>query len=157
MSNRILRLGAIAAAVSAMIAAAVADESTRSAITRQWASEHAVQNANRPQKSTGGSVQIAKCIADIDAAARVDKERTLSIIVINTNVAATTLEKQKARTGFSIGEVYVAHSLALATRKKFDAIAKLKLSGKTWEKIAREHNVTLRGSEELLRQIKEKR
>ena len=156
MSNRILRLVAIASAVSATIGAAVADETTRTAVTRQWSSEHAVQNTEQRKKDVSGSVPIAKCIADIDAAARVDKQRTLSIIVINTDVAASTLEQQKARTGFSFGEVYVAHSLALATHKKFDAIAKLKLSGKTWEQIARDHNVTLKGSRELLRQIRER-
>jgi hypothetical protein len=71
-------------------------------------------------------------------------------------VAAATLEQQKAQTGFSLGEIYVAHSLALATHKRFEEIAKLKKSGKSWEKIALEHNVALKGSRELIRQIKEK-
>ena len=155
MSNRLLRLLAIGAAMSAAIGAAVADETTRTATMRQWSSERAVKNADQAKKDGRGSVPIAKCISDIDAAVRVNKQRTLSIIVINTDVAATTLEQQKARTGFSFGEIYVAHSLALATHKKFDAIAKVKLSGKTWEQIARDHNVTLKGSQELLRQIKE--
>ncbi|HKP93924.1 MAG TPA: hypothetical protein VJS88_08495 [Chthoniobacterales bacterium] len=95
-------------------------------------------------------------IDDINAAVRTDKTRMLSIITINTDVAASTLEKQKAQTGLSFGEVYVAHSLALATRKKFDAIVKLKKSGKTWAQIAREHNVRLKGSRELIRQMQQK-
>ena len=102
------------------------------------------------------SAAITKLIDDIDAAVRTDRARMLSIITINTDVAVSTLEKQKAQTGFSFGEVYVAHSLALATHKKFDAIAKLKKSGKTWAQIAREHNVTLKGSRELIRQMKQK-
>ena len=106
--------------------------------------------------SRDDSVQIAKLIDDINAAVRTDKTRMLSIITINTDVAASTLEKQKAQTGLSFGEVYVAHSLALATRKKFDAIVKLKKSGKTWAQIAREHNVRLKGSRELIRQMQQK-
>ena len=108
------------------------------------------------QTNRDDSVKIAKLIEDINAAIRTDKTRMLSIITINTDVAASTLEKEKAQTGFSFGEVYVAHSLALATRKKFDTIAKLKKSGKTWAQIAREHNVTLKGSRELIRQMQER-
>ena len=102
------------------------------------------------------SAAITKLIDDINAAVRTDRARMLSIITINTDVGASTLEKQKAQTGFSFGEVYVAHSLALATHKKFDAIAKLKKTGKTWAQIAREHNVTLKGSRELIRQMQQK-
>src|SRR3954463_4154594 len=102
------------------------------------------------------AAEIAKLIDDINAAARTNKQRILSIITINTDVAGSTLEQEKAQTGFSYGEVYVAHSLALATRKKFDAIAKLKKSGKTWVQIAHEHNVVLKGSRDLIRQMREK-
>jgi hypothetical protein len=101
-------------------------------------------------------VSIARLIDDINAAARTDKQRMLSIIVINTDIAATTLEQEKAQTGFSLGEVYVAHALSLATGKKFGAIVKLKKSGKTWAQIAREHKVTLKGSRELIRQMQRK-
>ena len=107
--------------------------------------------------SENDSVEIAKLIDDINAAARTNKQRMLSIITINTDVAGTTLEQQKAQTGLSFGEIYVAHSLALATHNKFDAIAKLKKSGKTWVQIAREHNVTLKGSRDLIRQMREKK
>lgn len=97
---------------------------------------------------------IAKLIDDINAAARADKRRTLSVITINTDVAGTTLEQQKAQTGLTFGDIYVAHSLALSTRKKFDAIIALKKKGQTWSQIARAHNVTLRGSKELLEEMK---
>ena len=92
-------------------------------------------------------------IRDINAAAQEDKRRMLSIIVINTNVAATTLEQQKARTGLSFGDLYVAHSLALATRKKFDTIVALKAGGQSWAQIARAHKVSLKGSTGLLREM----
>ncbi len=96
---------------------------------------------------------IAKLIDDINAAVRTNKQRMLSIIVINTDVAISTLEQEKAHTGLSFGELYVAHSLALATRKKFSAIVALQKSGKTWAQIAKSHNVTLKGSSELIREM----
>jgi hypothetical protein len=99
------------------------------------------------------SKAIAKLIRDINAAVREDKRRMLSIIVINTNVATTTLEQQKARTGLSFGDLYVAHALSLATRKKFDTIVALKTGGQSWSEIARAHKVSLKGSTELLKEM----
>jgi hypothetical protein len=158
MNIRTAALATIGAVLASAIAGPVVDasETTYNAITRQFASDVGDKKAGEKRQSKAGdSVPIAKCIEDIDAAVRINKQRTLSVIVINTDVAATTLEQEKVRTGFTFGEIYVAHSLALATRKKFDAIAKLRKSGKTWEQIAREHNVTLKGSRELIRQIRE--
>lgn len=99
------------------------------------------------------SKAISKLIREINAAVRDDKRRMLSIIVINTNVAATTLEQQKARTGLTFGDIYVAHALCLATRKKFDTIMALKSGGQSWAQIARAHNVSLKGSTELLKEM----
>jgi hypothetical protein len=159
MNKRTAALVAIGSVLTSAIAVPGADgsETTHNAITRQFASDVGdKKSAEKRQRKAIEAVPIAKCIEDIDAAVRVNKQRAVSVIVINTDVAATTLEQEKARTGFSFGEIYVAHSLALATHKTFDAFAKLKKSGKTWEQIAREHNVTLKGSRELLQQIKEK-
>jgi hypothetical protein len=97
---------------------------------------------------------IAKLIDDINAAARTDKQRMLSIITINTDVGGSTLEQEKARTGLSFGEVYVAHSLALAAKKKFSVIVALKKSGQSWIQIAKSHHVTLKGSSELIKEMK---
>ena len=97
---------------------------------------------------------IAKLVDDINAAARADKQRMLSIITINTDVATATLEREKARTGFSLGDIYVAHSLSLATRKKFDAIVALKTGGQSWAQIARAHKVSLKGAAELKAMMK---
>ena len=96
---------------------------------------------------------IAQLIDDINAAARTNKERMLSIITINTDVATTTLEQQKKETGLTFGDVYVAHSLALATKKKFRAIIALHKSGQTWAQIAKSHNVSLKGSRELIKEM----
>src|SRR4051812_18795470 len=96
---------------------------------------------------------IAKLIDDINAAARTNKQRILSIIVINTDVAASTLEQEKAQTGLTLGDVYVAHSLALATNKKVSAIFALHKSGTSWPQIAKAHNVMLKGSRELIKEM----
>ena len=96
---------------------------------------------------------IAKLIDDINAAIRTNKQRMLSIIVINTDIAASTLEREKAENGLTFGDVYVAHSLSLATRKKFSAIVALHKSGKSWADIAKSHGVSLKGSSELIREM----
>ena len=99
------------------------------------------------------SAAINKLIADINAAAKTNKARMLRIMVINTDVAASTLEAEKSRTGLSYGDVYVAHSLAMASRKTFNQIVALKASGQSWAKIAQMHKVSLQGSTAALKQM----
>jgi hypothetical protein len=99
------------------------------------------------------SVAINKLISEIDAAAKKDRSRMLSIITINTDVAGTTLEKEKARTGFTLGEVYVAHSIALAAKKSFSQIAAMKTQGNTWGKVAQMNKVSLRGATGSIKQL----
>ena len=96
---------------------------------------------------------IAQLIDDINAAVRTNKQRMLSIITINTDVAASTLEQETKETGLTFGDVYVAHSLALATQKKFSAIVALHKSGQSWAQIAKSHNVSLKGSRELIKEM----
>ena len=99
------------------------------------------------------STAIKKLISDINAAAKEDKARMLRIIVINTDVAASTLELEKSRTGLSYGDVYVAHSLAMASHKTFNQIVALKAGGQSWAKIAQIHKVSLRGSTAALKEM----
>ena len=99
------------------------------------------------------SAAINKLIADINAAAKTNKARMLRIIVINTDVAASALELEKSRTGLSYGDVYVAHSLAMASHKSFDQIVALKASGQSWAKIAQTNKVSLRGSTAALKEM----
>lgn len=96
---------------------------------------------------------INKLIAEINAAAKTNKARMMKIIIINTDVAAATLEQEKARTGLSLGEVYVAHSLAMASRKTFSQIAAAKASGQSWAKIAETNKVSLKGSTAALKEM----
>jgi hypothetical protein len=99
------------------------------------------------------SVAINKLITDINAAAKADKARMLRIIVINTDVAASTLELEKSRAGLSYGDVYVAHALAIASHKSFDQMVALRASGQSWAKIAQMHKVSLRGSTAALKNM----
>ncbi len=96
---------------------------------------------------------INKLIADINAAAEKNKPRLMRILIINTDVAASTLEQEKARTGLSLGEVYVAHSLAMASHKTFNQIVAAKASGQSWAKIAATHKVSLKGSTAALKEM----
>ena len=105
------------------------------------------------------SVAINKLISEIDAAARTNRSRMLSIITINTDVATATLEKEKERTGFTLGEIYVAHSIGLAAHKTFAQVVAMKAKEKTWGKVAQANQVSLRGAassiKELMRSKKE--
>ena len=99
------------------------------------------------------SVAINQLISDINKAARINKARVLRIIVINTDVSASTLEQEKTRTGLSLGDIYVAHSLAMASHKSFKDIVGLKANGQSWSKIAQIHKVSLKGSTAALQQM----
>ena len=107
----------------------------------------------RSEKNASDPAAIAKLVEDINAAIRRNKQKMISIIVINTDVAASTLEQEKTETGMTFGDIYVAHSLSLATRKKFKAIVALHKSGQTWAQIAKAHGVTLKGSSELIKEM----
>jgi hypothetical protein len=113
--------------------------------------------AERPESDSGSKqndpTAIAKLIDDINVAARKNKQRMLTIIVINTDVAASVLEEEKARYGLTLGDVYVAHSLALATKKKASAMFAVHKAGKSWAQIAKSHNVSLKGSSELIKEM----
>lgn len=99
------------------------------------------------------SAAINKLIADVNAAATANKARMLRIIIINTDVAGSTLEQEKSRNGLSLGEVYVAHSIAMASKKSFNEIVALKAKGQSWAAIAQAHKVSLKGSTAALREM----
>jgi hypothetical protein len=99
------------------------------------------------------SVAINKLISEIDAAAKSNQARMLSIITINTDVAGATLEKERARTGFTLGEVYVAHSIALAAHKSFDQVAAMKTNANSWGRVATMNKVSLRGAASSIKEL----
>ena len=90
---------------------------------------------------------IKQTVASInaDASKPGGPERVLKSISASTGVAVATLEKQKAKTGLSYGDIFAAHSIAKAAGKSFDQIAALKVKGASWDKIAEENNVSIGG------------
>jgi hypothetical protein len=92
-------------------------------------------------------MSISQTIAGIDADAQKPggPERALKSISASTHVPVATLEKEKASSGVSYGELYIAHAIASAAGKSFTEIVKLKKQGKTWDKIADDNNVSLGG------------
>jgi hypothetical protein len=93
------------------------------------------------------AASIDKTIANINADAQKEggPERVLKSISASTHVPAATLEKQKAKTGLSYGDLFIAHSIAKASNKSFEEIAALKAKGQTWDKVADDNNVSLGG------------
>ena len=93
------------------------------------------------------AASIDKTIANINADAQKEggPERVLKSISASTHVPVTTLEKEKAKSGLSYGDLYIAHSIASASGKSFDQIAAPKSKGQTWDKIADDNNVSLGG------------
>lgn len=134
----------------ALVPAALAAEGGRQNALQRFA-EGPGSAASRVKQNDPAA--IARLIDDINAAARKNKQRMLSVIVINTDIAASTLEEEKARYGLTLGDVYVAHSLALATRKKASVMFAAHKAGQTWAHIAKLHNVSLKGSSELIREM----
>jgi len=92
-------------------------------------------------------VSISQTIASLNADAQKPggEERALKSISARTQVAVATLAKEKASTGLTCGDLYIAHAIASASGKSFDEIVKLKKSGRSWDKIADANNVSLGG------------
>lgn len=76
-------------------------------------------------------------------------ERVVKSISKSTGVPAATLEKQKAKTGMTYGDIFAAHSIAKASGKNFDQIAALKAKGQSWDQIADANNVSLGGQKKV--------
>lgn len=93
------------------------------------------------------AASIAQTIANINADAQKEggPERALKTISASTHIPVATLEKEKAKSGLSYGDLFIAHAIASASGKSFDQIAALKAKGQTWDKIADDNNVSLGG------------
>jgi hypothetical protein len=93
---------------------------------------------------------IAKINADANKPG--GPEQALKSISASTNVPVATLEKRKAQSGLSYGDLFIAHSIAKAAGKNFDEIAALKAKGQSWETIADANNVSLDGKKKSVKQ-----
>ncbi len=93
------------------------------------------------------AASITQTITSINADAQKPggPERALKSISASTHVPVATLAKEKASTGLTYGDLYIAHAIASASGKSFDQIAKLKTKGQGWDKIADSNNVSLDG------------
>ena len=90
---------------------------------------------------------ITQTIASLNADAQKPggEDRVLKSISASTHVPVATLAKEKASSGLTVGDLYVAHALANAAGKNFNDLVKLKKQGQTWDKIADDNNVSLGG------------
>ena len=95
----------------------------------------------------GIAATVKQTVANInaDASKPGGPAKVVQSISKSTGVPAATLEKQKASTGFSYGDIFAAHSIAKASGKTFDAIAALKKKGQTWDQIAEANGVDIGG------------
>jgi hypothetical protein len=93
---------------------------------------------------------IAKINADANKPG--GPEQVLKSISASTHVPVATLEKQKASSGLSYGDLFIAHSIAKAAGKNFNEIAALKASGQGWDAIADANNVSLDGKKKSVKQ-----
>jgi hypothetical protein len=59
------------------------------------------------------------------------------------HIPSDTLKAQRAQTGLSWGELLIANRLSEENGLTFDQVVAEFLSGKSWEGIARDHNVKL--------------
>ena len=90
---------------------------------------------------------IKQTVASInsDAGKEGGPARVVQSISKSTGVPGATLEKQKASTGLTYGDLFAAHSIAKASGKTFDEIAALKKKGQTWDQIAEANGVDIGG------------
>jgi hypothetical protein len=93
------------------------------------------------------AASIEKTMANInaDASKPGGPEQVLKSISASTGVPVATLEKEKAKTGMSYGDLFAAHAIAKASGKPFAEIAAMKAKGDSWDKIAEANNVSLGG------------
>ena len=72
-----------------------------------------------------------------------DEKVVLSRLSEKLSVPADTLAQQKSQNNLSFGQLYMAHALAKAANKDFDAMMAQIKSGKTWSLLVQENNVRL--------------
>jgi hypothetical protein len=107
--------------------------------------------------SRAGSISQMIASLNADAQKPGGPERVLKSISASMHVPVATLEREKAATNLSYGDLYIAHAIANAAGKKFDQLAALKRKGHSWDKIADENNVSLDGKKKVKKASPEKK
>ena len=97
--------------------------------------------------SMAKEISISQTIASLNADAQKPggEDRVLKSISASTHVPVATLAQEKASSGLTLGDLYVAHALANAAGKNPAELLKLKKQGQSWDKIADANNVSLGG------------
>jgi hypothetical protein len=90
------------------------------------------------------AVSLDKTVAGINADAKKPggPERVLKSVAASTHVPEATLEKEKAKSGMTYGDLFAAHTVAKASGKTFDQIAAIKAKGGNWDKVAADSGVS---------------
>jgi hypothetical protein len=93
------------------------------------------------------AASLSQTAANINADAQKEggPAKVLQSISKSTGVPVATLEKEKAKTGLTYGDLFAAHSIAKASGKSFDEIAAMKKKGQTWDQIAEANGVSQGG------------
>jgi len=92
--------------------------------------------------AVGLAASLNQTVANINAEAKKDAAKTSQSVSKSTGVPVATIEKEKAKTGLSYGDIFAAHSIAKAAGKSFDDIAPAKKKGQTWDQIAEANRVS---------------
>jgi hypothetical protein len=100
------------------------------------------------------AASINQTIASINADAQKPggPERVSKSISASMHIPVAALANEKASTGLSYGDLYIAHAIACAAGKSSDQIVRLKMHGQTWDKIADDNNVSL-GSQKVKKNV----
>ena len=91
------------------------------------------------------AASLKQAIANINNDAKSDPAKAAQAVSASTKIPVATLEKEKARTSMSYGDLFAAHSIAKSTGKSFDEIAAMKAKGQSWDQIAEALGVSLDG------------
>lgn len=92
---------------------------------------------------TGSAASLSQTISSINSDAQKEggPARVLESISKSTGVSVAVLEKEKASTSLSYGDLYAAHTVAKASGKSFAEIVALKKKGDSWDKIAADNGL----------------
>ena len=94
---------------------------------------------------TLAAASLTQTIANINADAKKDPAKAAQSVSASTKVPVATLEKEKAKTNMSYGDLFAAHSIAKTSGKSFDEVAALKAKGQNWTQISESLGVSMSG------------
>lgn len=99
----------------------------------------------RSQEKSKEVEKLERHAQELDQEARntEKQDRVYEKLSEELSVPVATLKKQRERTGFGFGQIFIANALAKESGKSFDQVAGEFRSGKGWGRIAKENDVKL--------------